>query len=118
MSDANLSNANLSSTNLIYTDLYHANLSEANLSGANLSDAELMEADLSMTQALGTNFFTALLTGACVEDWQINSETQLSSVECEYIYLKNEQQERRPSSGEFAPGEFIQLFQEDLENNN
>ncbi|MHC5862868.1 MAG: pentapeptide repeat-containing protein, partial [Nostoc sp.] len=34
---------------------------------------------------------------------------------CDYIYLHQKQQERRPSSGNFAPGEFAKLFQKSLE---
>jgi hypothetical protein len=33
---------------------------------------------------------------------------------CEYVYLKHDQQERRPSSGNFAPGEFTKLLRKAL----
>ncbi len=53
------------------------------------------------------------LTGACIEDWNINSETILDDVICNYIYLKANKQERRPSNPNqnFAPGEFAKLVQ-------
>jgi uncharacterized protein YjbI with pentapeptide repeats len=105
--DANLSRANLSGINLVETDLIDANLIDANLSRANLS----------RIQALKTNFEKATFTGACIEDWNINSETNLNDVICDYVYLKQGKQERRPhdSNKNFAPGEFTQLFQKALE---
>lgn len=71
-------------------------------------------ANLTKTQALSTNFNRAKLTGACLEAWNIDSTTQLDGAICDYVYLLNNQGERRPSSGEFAPGEFSKLFQEVL----
>ncbi|MHC5748631.1 MAG: pentapeptide repeat-containing protein, partial [Nostoc sp.] len=68
-------------------------------------------ANLTNIQALETNFTGAILTGACIEDWHINSYTNLTNVTCDYIYLCQGQQERRPSSGNFTPGEFTKLFQ-------
>ena len=111
---ANLSGANLSG----------ANLSEANLSEANLSEANLSEADLKRSQVIGTNFYNATLTGACIKDWQINSKTNLEEVICEYVYLDSEyldfgnvdKTERRPINGNFAPGEFASLYKKILEN--
>ncbi len=124
LSEANLSGANLSNTNLYKAELNAdlsranlsgANLSEANLSGANLSSADLDEANLFRTRALSTNFNKAIFTRACIEDWHTNSLTNLNGVICDYVYLRQGQQERRPSSGNFAPGEFTKLFQKALE---
>jgi hypothetical protein len=50
------------------------------------------------------------LTGACIEHWNVDNKTQLAEVNCQYIYLKNKQEERRPSSGEFEKGDFTKLF--------
>ncbi len=95
---ANLSEADLRRADLSEADLRGANLSEADLRGAkliyaNLSDTNLTAANLSRTdlvrvQALKTNFQNANLTGACIADWYINSETQFDNVVCEYIYLQ------------------------------
>ncbi|MFN6496209.1 MAG: pentapeptide repeat-containing protein [Nostoc sp. DedQUE01] len=120
LSNTDLNRANLSGANLSEVDLNEANLSGANLSNtdlnrANLSGANLSGANLSFTQALGTDFTGAKFTGACLEDWHINSATKLNNIDCQYVYLKSDKQERRPSSGEFAAGEFTKLFQKALE---
>jgi uncharacterized protein YjbI with pentapeptide repeats len=119
LSEANLGKANLSKANLIGTKLRKAILNDAILNVADLIEADLSEAELVRTQALRTNFERAIFTGACIEDWNINSATNLNGVICHYIYLKAGQgvlplvnpQERRPSSGNFAPGEFTKLLQ-------
>ncbi|MBD2033876.1 pentapeptide repeat-containing protein [Leptolyngbya sp. FACHB-321] len=115
---ANLSNANLHGANLVGANLSNANLSDANLCGANLVGANLSDANLCDTRlitatALHTNFGNATLTGACIQDWHINADTTLDGVICDFIYLKDNQQERRPSAPHqtFAPGEFTKLFQ-------
>lgn len=107
---ANLKEANLSAANLSGVNLRMAYLGEADLTGANLSEANLSGAILQRTQALNTNFNKAIFTGACLQDWIIDSATNLYNVSCEYVYLKPNQQERCPSSGNFATGEFFMLF--------
>jgi uncharacterized protein YjbI with pentapeptide repeats len=120
LNKANLSGVSFKAFSLTETDFSTADLSKlnfrgANLTGANFSCTNLSEANLSRTQALETNFAGATLTGACIEDWHINSNTNLTDVICDYIYLSQGQQERRPSIDNFAPGEFAQLFQKSLE---
>ena len=127
ISRANLNRANLSRAALFEADLSGADLSEAklimaNLSGTRLIGANLCETNLSKvclirTQALETNFQRATLTGATIEDWNINSQTILDDVICDYVYLKPNKQERRPhdSNKNFAPGEFTKLFQKVVE---
>lgn len=110
LSKADLSGADLSRADLFGADLFGADLLETNLSRADLSSADLRGAFLTRTQALGANFKEALLTGSCLEDWQINSSTQLDGVICEYFYLQYPDRERRPESGSLTPGEFRQLF--------
>lgn len=115
LSGTNLSGAKLCDANLTGAHLKQANLKGSNLSGANLSMANLTDAYLQRTKVQNTNFNQAILTGACLENWHINSGTNLDQVICEYVYLQADQQERRPRSGNFALGEFSQLFQQALE---
>ncbi len=107
---ASLSGANLSEANLKMTYLGGANLTQANLRMANLSGANLEQ-----TQAINTNFRQAIFTGICLENWQINRATNLDGVICDFVYLRHPQQERLPSSGNFANGEFTKLFQNVLD---
>ncbi|MEL4897729.1 pentapeptide repeat-containing protein [Crocosphaera sp. Alani8] len=104
---ANLRGANLNEANLQYANLKQADLSQASLQYANLGDANLTEVN-----AVETDFSNAYLTGVCLENWNINSTTRLDHIDCQYIYLLNNQKERRPSSGEFKPEEFTKLFEE------
>ena len=106
----NFSKVDLRGANLNHADLSYTNLTQADLSQATLHQADLEGANLTEINAIGTNFSQATLTAACVEAWNIDSTTQFDQVKCDYIYLLNHQQERRPSSGVFAPGEFTQLF--------
>ncbi|MGB8698651.1 MAG: pentapeptide repeat-containing protein [Thermosynechococcaceae cyanobacterium] len=101
-----LRGANLAGADLSDTDFAEADLSQATLEGACLERANLTKA-----QAIGTNFRRASLTGACLEAWNIDSTTQLDGIVCEFIYLRNGLQERRPSSGIFAPGGCAKLLQ-------
>ena len=101
-----LASADLSCAKLMWTDIREADLKDGNLSQANLTQSHLGEA-----KALAANFSGATLTGACLENWHYNSATNFDGVICDYVYLKDTQQERRPSSGNFAPGEFTKLFQ-------
>jgi uncharacterized protein YjbI with pentapeptide repeats len=113
----NLSQADLSGANLSEADLWKAKLRGADLSQANFSQANLTEANLCATQVLGTNFEEATLTGACIEDWDLNRSTRLQRVNCEYIYLKENKQERCPRDANktLGVGEFTKLFQPALE---
>jgi hypothetical protein len=118
---ANLYQANLTGANLIWANLTGANLTGANLiwsnlTWANLTWTNLTWANLFMSRIIRTNFNNANLTGACIKDWHINSETNLNEVICEYVYLDEFKTERRPINGNFAPGEFASLYKKILEN--
>jgi uncharacterized protein YjbI with pentapeptide repeats len=122
---------NLVGANLCNADLNGADLRDTNLNGANLSGANLSHTILSKTSLLGSNLTGSILTGACIQDWNINSETQLNEVVCDYVYLKEElvkeqnffenykfvPSDRRPSDPNaiFAPGEFQAFVQKALE---
>ncbi len=132
LSGANLqgvifSGANLQGVILQGLDLQDVILSGAILQGLDLQGLDLNGKDLSQTnltntnlarlQALGTDFKSATLTGACVEDWNINSETNFENVICDYIYFKEDKQERRPAdpNRNFEPGEFAKLVEKYIE---
>ncbi|MBW4692971.1 MAG: pentapeptide repeat-containing protein [Lyngbya sp. HA4199-MV5] len=105
----------MSQASLKGASLDGADLQNADVSGANLLATSLRQANLTRLQALSTNFTGANFTGACLEDWNINSATQLDHALCICIYLKQNQQERRPSSNQsFEKGEFTKLFQKAL----
>lgn len=104
--------ANLRGVNLQDANLSQANLQWADISGATLRQANLQKANLSKTLALGTDFTAAFFTGVCLEAWNIDSSTRLEKVDCQFVYLLPHQQERVPSSGDFARGEFTKLFQQ------
>lgn len=107
-----LSKADLRGANLDGANLQKANLQLADLSQASFKYANLREANLTEVNAVNADLSHATLTGACVENWNIDATTQLKNIDCQYVYLLNNQKERRPSSGEFEPGEFTQLFEE------
>ena len=113
---ADLIGTNLRMANLIGTNLRRANLIFANLRGADLRWADLNGANLFLSQVIGTNFHNATLTGAYIKDWLLNSSTNLDGVMCEYVYLDDKKPERRPINGNFAPGEFANLYKKIIEN--
>jgi uncharacterized protein YjbI with pentapeptide repeats len=105
---------NLKGIDLRRADLSDADFTEADLSDATLEGAILERANLTKVQSIRTYFRQANLTAACLESWNIDGTTQLDDVVCEYVYLLNDQEERRPSIGSFTPGEFTRLFEKAL----
>ncbi|MGD1896775.1 MAG: pentapeptide repeat-containing protein [Phormidesmis sp.] len=103
---------NLQGIHLTKAVLSAANFTGSNLNHALLNESLLERANLSQVSAVGTSFQAAQLTGSCLDAWNIDSTTRLDDVSCDYVYLRQQQQERRPSSGLFQPGEFAKLFQE------
>ena len=114
LNNSDLSNAELWKADLKGAYLWKADLTNAYLWKANLEETNLQEANLNGVQALGANFEKANLTGASIEDWNISGDTNLKNVVCDFVYLKDKQQERCPSSGNFSPGEFTKLFEKSI----
>ncbi len=115
LKEAKLSGANLSKATVTNADLSEANLSEADLTKTDFRQANLSQSNLTRSKISATNFNGATLTGICLEDAQLSSTTKLEGVTCSFTYLKQNNQDRRPSSGEFLPDEFAQLFHSALE---
>lgn len=85
----------------------------ANFNGASLRGAKLTGATLAEVQALDADFTGATLTDACIQGWNINTNTRFKDIKCKRIYLKCSRDgnkikywEPKPDSGEFKPGEF------------
>jgi len=130
LSYCDFSYSHLSGSNLVNSDLSGCKFNATNLSGANLCEVNLNKADLSNANTAGANLVKCILsganlcsvnlTGAFIKDWQINSETQLDDVICEYIYIGHDDDyekttKRRPINGNFAPGEFSSLYKKIIE---
>nr|MDJ0707248.1 pentapeptide repeat-containing protein [Leptolyngbyaceae cyanobacterium MO_188.B28] len=105
--EAELLGANLNRASLCRTNLRKADLSKANLSRAHLSEAYLVE-----TRLLSTSLWQALLTGAYISDWSINSETDLNEVICNYIYSQNEPRIKYPFNRDFSADEFARFVRQ------
>ncbi|BAQ60632.1 pentapeptide repeat family protein [Geminocystis sp. NIES-3708] len=110
--EVNFLGAKLISTSLCNAKLFASTLEQADLTSADLTKADLRSTNLCAVQAIFTNFQKAKLTGACIEDWNINSYTNLDEVICDYIYLRLPEQERRPSDPNkiFDQGDFQRLI--------
>ncbi|MEM7761743.1 MAG: pentapeptide repeat-containing protein [Cyanobacteria bacterium P01_A01_bin.40] len=123
---ANLSHSILIRADLSGSDLNHADLSYADLSSSDLNHADLSSANLRGVRALAANFEGATLTEASIEDWNINSKTNLQNVSCNCIYIKCtylkktkkcffENRIPHDSNKIFALGEFTKRYQKILE---
>ncbi|WP_148216146.1 pentapeptide repeat-containing protein [Acaryochloris marina] len=120
LSRANLENADLSYANLENADLSYANLENADLSHANLKNADLSSTHLKRVIALDTSFLKSTLTGICIQDWNININTNFDDVICEYFFRSynpdlTQPSNRHPLSRNFDPGEFAILIKMSLE---
>lgn len=93
-------------------DLRGFNFANSNLSFANFSGCDLREANLSEVTALGTRFNEAELTGACIQNWNIDTRTELNQIRCDFVYLTDGKQQRNPPDSDFAAGEFSKLYQQ------
>ena len=109
----NYAGLDLRGANLAKAKLNGSNLKGADISGANLSGADLQFANLTEVKAIGTDFTGAFLSGACIQNWHINSETKFKDVKCDCVYLRENKQERRPFNDKdsFKDGDFIILVE-------
>ncbi|MFG6105369.1 pentapeptide repeat-containing protein [Leptothoe sp. EHU-05/26/07-4] len=126
LNGANLRNAKLNNTFLSGANLTHADFTEADLTNAHLGhstlirtkfiNASLVGADFTRASALEANFTESNLTGACIQEWNIGTSTNFSNVTCDYFFLLQGNNERRPSDANdfFQAGEFVALVQRSL----
>lgn len=114
--DKDFSQLNLRGAYLQNADMRHFNLIDTDLTGADLQGADLRNSILVRTQVIGVDFTGANLTGICIEDWSVNSQTCFTNVHCDYIYRKLDQNgeptDRYPADRNFEPREFESLYQE------
>jgi uncharacterized protein YjbI with pentapeptide repeats len=115
---SNLVEANFSEANLIEASFRKAKLFLSNFMGGTLIQANLSGADLSGANLSGANLGGANLSGACIKDWKISNSTKLSDARCNLVFIDFELtdkgikfQQRQPTEGKFAPGEFARWYQ-------
>ncbi|MBD2774144.1 pentapeptide repeat-containing protein [Iningainema tapete] len=114
--DPDFSNLCLRGAYLQGADLRQMKLIDTDLTGADLKDADLRGSILANAQVIGVDFTNANLTGSCIQDWNVNSQTCFTNVQCDYIYRKlddkGEPTDRYPVERNFEPREFESLYQE------
>jgi uncharacterized protein YjbI with pentapeptide repeats len=105
------SDRDLSDLHLTEVELVKANLSGADLTRSNLQNADFTLTNLTNVKAGDTDFRNATFTGACIQNWTINTGTKFDQLICEHIFLTPDRnpQNRRPLSGSFEPGDFEKL---------
>lgn len=114
--DKDFSGLNLRGAYLQNADMRRFNFLDTDLTGADLQSADLRGSILVRAQVIGVDFTCAKLTGICIEDWSVNSQTSFTEVQCDYIYRKldekGEPTDRYPLDRNFEPREFESLYQE------
>lgn len=114
--DPNFCSLNLRGAYLQGADLRRMKFIDTDLTGADLRGADLRDSILANAQVIGVDFTDANLTGICIQNWNVNSQTCFTNVQCDYIYRKmddkGEPTERFPVDRNFEPREFESLYQE------
>jgi len=78
----------LNGFDLSYADLSDSRLRFADLTAASLRSANLSRSNLSHSRNVGADFEQATLTGACIDNWSVDSSTNLKNIICDYVYLE------------------------------
>ncbi|MEH2247347.1 pentapeptide repeat-containing protein [Nostoc sp.] len=114
--DPDLSNLNLRGAYLQGADLRRMKFIDTDLTGADLQGADLRGSILANAQTIAVDFTNPNLTGICIQNWNVNSQTCFTNVECDYIYRKLDEKgepiDRHPLDRNFEPREFESLYQE------
>ncbi|MGK7892544.1 MAG: pentapeptide repeat-containing protein [Xenococcus sp. (in: cyanobacteria)] len=79
----NLRGLNLKDANLVDASFIGSDISESTLQNADLSRAKLVK-----TQLYQTDLTNAILTGVCIQDWAISTDTKLEKIRCKYVYMR------------------------------
>ncbi|BAY20119.1 hypothetical protein NIES21_59890 (plasmid) [Anabaenopsis circularis NIES-21] len=79
-------------------------------SGTSFRKANLTDTDFSYSLVRNTDFSFAILTGVCVFDWKLPIHNKFISIDCKYLYLKAEKQERQPREGNFRLSELARIL--------
>ncbi|MBP0000106.1 MAG: pentapeptide repeat-containing protein [Cyanobacteria bacterium SID2] len=116
---AMLGRADLTRASLRGANLTQASLGEANLTKTDLTNANLSEAFLKAARVCGTVFDNAVLTGACVEDWETDRLTRLEEAICEFVFFEYDVRSHlfrrrypRQPGQTLAAGAFATLFKD------
>ncbi|WP_192881705.1 pentapeptide repeat-containing protein [Nostoc sp. CENA543] len=114
--DPDFSNLNLRGAYLQRADLRRMKFIDTNLIGADLQNADLRGSILANAQVIDVDFTNANLTGICIQNWNVNSQTRFTNVQCDYIYRKLDEKgepiDRYPIDRNFEQREFESLYQE------
>lgn len=101
----------LSRTDLSGIDFTEATLKKANLVRANLQETCLERANLALANVTEVDFTRARLSGACIENWTMDSSTIFKGVDCRYVYRREPGEDRHPRTGDFPQGGFERFYQ-------
>ncbi|MEE3719756.1 pentapeptide repeat-containing protein [Tumidithrix elongata RA019] len=74
--------------------------------GTSFKKANLTDANFSQAIVKNTDFSFALLSGICINGWQLDSHTLFTGAKCDYLYLKPQQQQSYPLNSNFQTQEF------------
>jgi len=103
--------------NLKESVLIDASLIRVDLSESNLEDADMTRAKLGQARLYGANLIHANLTGACIQDWAISTDTKLDGIKCDFVYMRLPTQEdpdpwRKPDNRNetFKEGDFTDFI--------
>ena len=83
-----------------------------NLAGLVFSGLNLEDVDFSHSNLCGADLSHTKMTGVIIENWNIDTRTQLNEIDCAYVYLAQNQQQRNPPEGDFSINEFSKLYQQ------
>lgn len=96
--------------------LRNTDFTDTELTGADLSNADLQNSIFTRADVTDINFTDARLTGICIQDWNVNSQTLFTNVQCDYVYRRLDAEgrpsDRYPADRNFEPREFESLYQE------